>query len=62
MTQEELLEYISSHPDGIMQAEVCKWMMGGNNGGYVSQQIIQLKKKGLIRRENVRGKWRLYAV
>lgn len=52
MTQEQIMELIASHPDGIMQAEVCKQMMG-RNGGYVSQQIIQLRNKKLIRRENM---------
>jgi len=61
MTQEEIIALISSHPDGIMQAEICKQMMN-RSGGYVSSQIVQLRKWGLIRRENEGGSWRLYKI
>lgn len=61
MTQEEIITLIESHPKGIMQAEVCKLMMH-HAGGYVSSQIVQLRKWGLIRRENEGGAWRLYKV
>ena len=59
MSQEEILDHIEAHPEGIIQAEVCKRMMH-RAGGYVSYQIVQLRKWGRIRRENVGGKWRLY--
>jgi len=55
MTQDQIMELIASHPDGIMQAEVRREIP--NAAGM----IIQLRKWGKIRRENVRGKWKLYA-
>ena len=60
MTQEQIMELIAQYPEGIMQCELCK-KVGMPNGGTFSQQVAKLRYKKMIRRENVRGKWRLYA-
>ncbi len=63
MSQEDIIDMIAAHmPEGIMQYEVCKTILGFNGGGYVSTQITQLRKKRMIRRENENGKWRLFVV
>lgn len=61
MTQEQIMEIIAGHPDGIMQCELCN-EVGVPNGGTFSQQCAKLRYKKMIRRENIKGKWRLYMV